>query len=368
MTDKRPREESEEGKSAAGAPPETRPVRGWMFEAPATVAHAITAFALAIIERLGSESPARMLAENPYMLHELAEYMTPMTIRIVAFERYRQRTRVWRLLSDGSWKPGERGPMQYSATYTLIGSRIYAIDWIPVPATMAVYDYALDEWRTLPPLPAWVAVTAAVFVIDGMLHVFATNTGISQHAVYEPALNKWIVLVSVRNTRCFAQVLAVGQDAYAVGTGLRSRERDVRSMVASKFDLSGATLGIDHWGPEHPKSDLQAVTVQGQIYTFTSGSVISIYNPITGAWSTTGTPVPAWWDKSARVTSVGQLVYASVYGLGLGWRIEIFDTETGRWHPGPAPPPGIGTDMHIVALGLDVPFREDPRRITTHTQ
>ena len=77
MTDKRRREESEEG--VVGAPPATRPERGWMLEAPATVAHAMTAFALATIERLGAESPAGMVTTNPYMLYELAEYMTPMT-------------------------------------------------------------------------------------------------------------------------------------------------------------------------------------------------------------------------------------------------------------------------------------------------
>ncbi|MCK9357642.1 MAG: hypothetical protein M0R22_10960 [Dehalococcoidia bacterium] len=312
----------------------------------------MTTFALATIERLGAESPASMVATNPYMLYELAEYMTPMTERIVAFGLRPKMTQVWKLLYDGSWKPGQQGPMQLATFYVPIGSRVYAIDWAATPA-MAAYDYIADEWQELQPPPG--RVTAA-FVIDGVLHIFATDLVSSWHAVYEPAPNKWTELAPVRNNPAFVKILPIGQDVYVVQ---RSRVRNVWSVAVSKFDFGKGSPAAAHCGPECPKRDLAAVVVRGQIYVFAAGSTVGIYNPVTDAWSTTDVLVPEWWDSSARVAA---FVYSATIPR---WRCEIFDTVIGRWNPGPKPPPGIDVDMSIVALGLDVPFKEDPRRMAT---
>jgi len=355
MTDKRPREELEEGKGTAGVPPAKRPESEWISE-EAMAAAGIKAFALAQIEHLGGGSPAAVALADRYMLYKLAKLVVPSSILAFGWRNIPREDRGevngWKLV-DGSWQPGKSGPDLMAATYATIGSRVYVIE----SSAMAVYDHIRDEWKKLAPPPEVGVRAVSAIATGGMLHLIGAGMGAWRHARYDPATNVWAAPTTVGSDGV-PRLVTIGHDVYVVSCK-RPEGGSSTLLVVAKFDPETDTLGPLAWGPAY-SLEYEAVTANDQIYVVAASRNIWMVDPRTLGWTDTGVPVPAPEDSLSTIAAVGQRVYVPIYGRSETWHLGIYDTATKRWDWGPDLPQDIGGSVGIVACGMP-PFKEPVR-------
>jgi N-acetylneuraminic acid mutarotase len=250
-----------------------------------------------------------------------------------------------------------------------VGGKVYVIGGFgstaePVDVVEA-FDPALDEWRSVAPLPIAVHHAAAA-VVDGRLFVVGGFTGgrlrwtpLGTVFEYEPARNVWRGRAQMPTPRGALGLAALGGRLHALG-GSTDRVTNAHEV----YDVAA-----DRWTPANsmptPRDHLAAVGFEGRVWALggresflgTQYANVEIYDPTTDSWRT-GTPLPRGRGGLAAA-ALGDKIF--VFGGEAPLRIwnatEMYDRAIDTWvakAPMPTARHGLGAavvDGRIYVVG-----------------
>lgn len=224
-----------------------------------------------------------------------------------------------------------------------LGGKVYVIGGFGSTAEpvdiVEVYDPAVNEWRTVAPLPiaihhaAAAVVNERLFVVGGFTGGRMAWRALGTVFEYEPAQNAWRGRAQMPTARGGLAVAALEGRVHALG-GSTDRVTNAHEV----YDVT-----VDRWvaanGMPTARDHLAAVAFEGKVWAIggresflgTQYANVEIYDPATDSWRT-GAPLPRGRGGLAAA-ALGPRIF--VFGGESPFRIwnatEMYDRDASTW-------------------------------------
>jgi len=308
----------------------------------------VLVFASAWKERLGSQSPVQMVAENPFLFRELVEYLRlPSIQKIFVCGGSEETGGVSRsveiyTLQDDSW---ERGPDMITCR---VGHRIARIaDCIfafggftnrEITNSVEALDVKRNEWMKMPSMsttrshPGVGVVDDRIFVIGG----YDGHNFLSTCEMFNVGTNKWETITPMTTKRYYMGVAVIGDRIIVVGGC--SGGRDVRTVEALDTKTNTWTtlppIPTARSGMAVGVIDDRFIWTFGGFYDNVKLDVVEIYDVEKNEWikSSSKMTSPRFSAGAVVVDHKISIVGGSTAMPGM----EIFDVDTMTWEKSPS--------------------------------
>ena len=219
------------------------------------------------------------------------------------------------------------------------------------------------DWQLLASLETARGETAAA-VANGQLYVLGGLTGLALQATaevsrYDSVTDAWERLPDLPDARHHAAAASLDGIVYLSGGGSQAR--------ADQATLWSYSSGAEAWSElspmPHARFAHRMLAVGRRLFVVggTGGAPVLIYDPEADSWSS-GAPMP---DPRHHLAAV--VVGREIWAIGgrmenqVQDRVDIYDTRTDAWRPGPALPRATSAATEGVVDGvIYISGGEDP--------
>jgi hypothetical protein len=220
---------------------------------------------------------------------------------------------------------------RYGLGVAVVNGRIYAIGGNTeeeVVGTNEEYDPATDTWVLKTPMPTprnYFAIAAY------QSKIYCIGSGVNE--VYDPLTDSWETKTPMPTARYGVQANVVDDKIYLIG-GYDPNNSSIRSTINEVYDPA-----TDSWTTKVPMPNITygciSAVIDTKIYFISTFASMQIYDTATGTWSLgTAPPASVYWG--AAVATTGVMAPKRVYALGIsGYSpehfVRVYNPENDMW-------------------------------------